>query len=318
MRKKTRIVSSEEDDLTLSKSPPTKKKFKMDEHEFYDGLSEEYYSSPKRSSRLFELEKRRSSRLGPSRPKYALRSKSEKEDSTDDVQLTHDNIKSQQESDDSIHDINNDASYSRSKRVDTQSLRLNRFRSRREERYEQESQKDKHSSQDEEEFSQKGEESNSDSEDEVWEEEEEEEEDDFLDLGDNVRMTRSRKAFYPKGKNADERSLRKKTPVNYASQMYPQAFQVVDALVELDKTNNLPLGFNQKNSLNGNRSWGFNMPRTPSKLFRLNEVCKSWIDWVGRRRTANRASKGEILCAFERWIFIKAKRCATIEYGGIA
>jgi hypothetical protein len=304
MRKKNRVFSSEEDDLTLSKSPPTNKKFKMDNHDFYDGLSEDYYSSPKPSSR-----KRRSTRIEVvSKPaKYALRSRSEHSSDANHINSKID----QDESDDSTSHIEKHNRYSRPKRAvqsPTSEMRLGKFTRRDQLRngdasfsvrktspsptYDQDSQNDKSPAPEGEEFSENEEGSMSDSDDEVWQEEEEEDDDDFLDLdmGDDRRMTRSRKAFYPKGD--DGRSLRKKTPVNYASQMYPQAFQVVDALVELDKTNNLPLGFNQKNSLNGNRSWGFNVPRTPSKLFRLNEVTVRLTDWIGRRRTANWSTKG--------------------------
>ena len=300
-------MSSEEDDLTLSKSPPSKKKFKINDHDFYDGLSEDYYSSPKRSSR-FHRERRRSSRLEdseiPKNLKYSLRSvkSTQKEISngyfSQDGDLEnvskHENYEddqqnSLQESDDSINDLENNH-YSKLKsrefhqqdRHDSENTRLKRLtRSVRDDlkEHQENSEESVHEEgkgqveDEEEELEHVASESNSD--DEVWQEEEESEEDDFLDLdlNDNVRMTRSRKAFYPKGKDSDGRSLRKKAPVNYANQMYPQAFKDVDALVELDRNNVLPMGFNQKNSLNGNRSWGFNIPRTPSKLFRLNEVC---------------------------------------------
>lgn len=308
MRKKARIVSSEEDDLTLSKSPPSNKKYKMNTHDFYDGLSEDYYSSPKRSSRRYDLERRKSSRLGVSRDntkklKYALRSVAsvDKDHSSNADETNHEKHdesieKNQHESDDSINDLENGIFHKHSHSTSNDSSKISDRKPQRLTRSQREEFNDSHfnksplheseeSAQDVVESAQDAGDSQSDSDDEVWEEEDEEEEDDFLDLdlGDNMRMTRSRKSFYPK-KNNDGRSLRKKTPVNYASQMYPQAFKDVDALVELDRNNNLPMGFNQKNSLN--RSWGFNMPRTPSKLFRLNEVCKTII--TARMKRSNR------------------------------
>ena len=317
MRKKTRIDSSEEDDLTLSKTPPKHKKFKIMDHEISDGLSEDYYSSPKRSlrnynsERSFERDRRRSSRLtlnqSPKKLKYALRSSNPttdqsventdyKKNSLNEDQTkyplhqgdnyTLENVISDLQKEEFSEDFERFSGNGNYPKITSEKRSTKQIQKSEnyEENYDEHDTGHAHDNeyndlknvhghlqQESEDSIQESENESDEGDDEVWEEEEEEEEDDFYDLTDDMRMTRSRKAYYRSDKNNDSRSLRKKQPVNYANQMYPQVFKDVDALVELDKSNNLPLGFNQKNTLNINRNWGLNM-RSPSKLFRLNEV----------------------------------------------
>ena len=71
----------------------------------------------------------------------------------------------------------------------------------------------------------------------------------------------------------NNRALRKKEPVNYANQMYPQAFKDIDTLEELDRTNRLPPPRSAQlpSQRSFGRAWGPQYPPN-HKLFRLNEV----------------------------------------------
>ena len=93
------------------------------------------------------------------------------------------------------------------------------------------------------------------------------------------RRSNSRYAYSSYGNNNERRgrpsrSLRKKEPVNYAQQMYPQVFKEVDLIEQLDKSNMLPPPGVSRSSYNrpwsGHGRFGGAGAGNPN-LFRLNE-----------------------------------------------
>ena len=109
----------------------------------------------------------------------------------------------------------------------------------------------------------------------VSEEEEEEEEEEGIFVGGKLLRPRkhshgsSNRRYSNSIIQRKSRNLREKKPINYASQMYPQAFKEVEQLEYLDRNNMLP---SKEASRSIRAPWTSNRSHSNHKLFRLNEV----------------------------------------------
>lgn len=160
---------------------------------------------------------------------------------------------------------------------------------------------------------------------EVEEEEDDDEEDDDDIVGypsRKSRRKRSRYSDYAK-KGRTTRSLRKKEPINYAKQMYPDAFKDIDVIEAMDRLDMLPSnGGGGNGAFGGGSRWnaGGAKKKDNQKLFRLNEDEEDTASPPPQGRLfallRNGAQKPNAIMPLNLNELIKAQREALLKHSG--